>query len=76
MNNRKYYIAKEKGPEGPRGFSINLPKGGIQAYAKGSKRPRGFLVSHQKGESRLEGAKEPRGFLINHLFQKYSRGIT
>ncbi len=73
MNNRQYYKAKEKGPEGPRGFSINLPKRGIQAYAKGSKRPHGFLVSHQKGESkpRLKGAKEPRGFLINHL----QRGI-
>jgi hypothetical protein len=29
---------KKKGPEGPRGFSINLPKGGIQAYAKGVKK--------------------------------------
>jgi hypothetical protein len=35
MNNRLYYKAKEKGPEGPRGFSI---KGGIQAYAKGVKK--------------------------------------
>ena len=49
MNNRQYYKAKEKGPEGPLGFPINLPKRGIQANAKGSKRPRGFLVSHQEG---------------------------
>ena len=27
MNNRQYYKAKEKGPEGPLGFPINLPKG-------------------------------------------------
>ena len=52
MNNRQYYKAKEKGPEGPLGFPINLPKRGIQANAKGSKRPRGFSVSHQKGESK------------------------
>ena len=73
MNNRQYYKAKEKGPEGPLGFPINLPKRGIQANAKGSKRPRGFLVSHQKEESKpmLKGAKEPRGFSINHL----QRGI-
>ena len=49
LNNRQYYKAKEKGPEGPLGFPINLPKRGIQANAKGSKRPRGFLVSHQEG---------------------------
>jgi len=24
MNNRQYYKAKDKGPEGPRGFPINL----------------------------------------------------
>ncbi len=73
MNNRQYYKAREKGPKGPRGFSINLPKGGIQAYAKGVKKPRGFLISHQKGESKpmLKGAKEPPGFLVNHL----QRGI-
>ena len=68
MNNRQYYKAKEKGPEGPLGFPINLPKRGIQANAKGSKRPRGFSVSHQKGESKpmLKEAKEPRGFSVSH----------
>jgi hypothetical protein len=60
MNNRQYCKAKEKGPEGPRGFSINLPKGGIQAYAKGSKRPHGFLVSHQKGESKTYAKRGQR----------------
>ena len=38
MNNRQYYKAKEKGPEGPLGFPINLPKRGIQANAKGVKK--------------------------------------
>jgi len=28
MNNRQYYKAKEKGPEGPLGVPINLPKRG------------------------------------------------
>ncbi len=27
-------MPKKKGPEGPYGFLINHPKGGIQAYAK------------------------------------------
>ncbi len=38
MNNRQYYKVKDKGPEGPREFPINPPKGGIQAYAKGVKK--------------------------------------
>ena len=38
MNNRQYYKAKKKGPEGPREFPIKPPKGGIQAYAKGVKK--------------------------------------
>ena len=70
MNNRQYYKAKEKGPEGPLGGPINLPKRGIQANAKGvkkatwvsSKPPRGG------GESKpmLKGAKEPRGLSVSH----------
>jgi len=54
MNNRQYYKAKEKGPEGPLGVPINLPKrGGSKPMPKGSKRPRGFLVSHQKENQNL-----------------------
>jgi len=70
MNNRQYYKAKEKGPEGPLGFPINLPKRGIQANAKGVKKA--TWVSSKpprRGESKpmLKGAKEPRGFSVSHL---------
>ena len=69
MNNRQYYKAKEKGPEGPLGGPINLPKRGIQANAKGVKKATWVFSKPPKGESkpRLRGAKEPRGFSINHL---------
>jgi hypothetical protein len=74
MNNRQYYKAKEKGPEGPLGGPINLPKRGIQANAKGVKKA--TWVSSKpprRGESKpmLKGAKEPRGFSVSHL----QRGI-
>jgi hypothetical protein len=58
MNNRQYYKAKEKGPEGPLGGPINLPKRGIQANAKGVKKAtwvsskpprRGESNQYQKG---------------------------
>ncbi len=53
MNNRQYYKAKEKGPEGPLGFLINLPKKGDPSQCqRGQKEPRGFSVNHQKEESK------------------------
>ena len=75
LNNRQYYKAKEKGPEGPLGFPINLPKRGVQANAKGVKKATWVSSKPPRrgGESKPmpKGAKEPRGFLINHL----QRGI-
>ena len=59
MNNRQYYKAKEKGPEGPLGGPISLPKRGIQANAKGVKKAtwvsskppkRGFRTNAKRGQ--------------------------
>jgi len=76
MNNRQYYKAKEKGPEGPLGFPINLPKRGIQANAKGVKKAtwvfskppkRGIKTNAKRGQRATWAFSKPpkRGIKTN-----------
>ncbi len=64
MNNRQYYKAKEKGPEGPHGFTVSLSKGGDPSLCQGVKKATWVFSKPPKRESKpmLKGAKEPRGF--------------
>ncbi len=67
MNNRQYYKAKEKGPEGPLGFPINLPKGGDPSQCQGVKKAT-WVFSKPPRRGNQTNAK--RGLRATWVFNK------